>query len=119
MGGYTIVSEGTGTNPVPAAVSEEELYRRLEAMHRVASALVHEIRNVLNPIVSAAYLLEAHAENPQKVRELAKRIEEFAKAEDRVAAKRRELLEREATAVVVEAIGEASGEAVVSPLRHA
>jgi nitrogen-specific signal transduction histidine kinase len=111
------VSEGTGTNPVPAAVSEEELDRRLEAMHRVASALVHEIRNVLNPI--AAYLLAAHAENPQKVRELAKRIEEFAKAEDRVAAKRRELLEREATAVVVEAIGEASGEAVVSPLRHA
>jgi nitrogen-specific signal transduction histidine kinase len=102
------VSVGTEVTPVPSAVSEEELDRRLDAMHRVASALVHEIRNVLNPIVSAAYLLEAHAENPQKVRELAKRIEEFAKAEERVAAKRRELLEREATATIGETIDEAS-----------
>ena len=98
------MSEETGTNLLPDAVSEEELDRRLEAMHRIASALVHEIRNVLNPIVSAAYLLDAHAENPQKVRELAKRIEEFAKAEERVIAKLRELLEREATG----AIGEVS-----------
>ena len=92
------MSDGRGEESVPGAVSEEELERRLEAMHRIASALVHEIRNVLNPIVSAAYLLDAHAEDPQKVRELARRIEGFAKAEDRVAAKRRDLLEREATA---------------------
>lgn len=91
------MSDGSKAEAVPLAVSEEELGRRLEAMHRIASALVHEIRNVLNPIVSAAYLLEAHADNPEKVRELAKRIESFAKAEDRVAAKRRELMEREAT----------------------
>lgn len=119
MGGYAIVSERTGMNRVPAAVSEEELDRRLEAMHRVASALVHEIRNVLNPIVSAAYLLDAHADDPQKVRELAKRIENFAKAEDRVAAKRRELLDREATAAIGEAIDEAIGEAAAPPSRTA
>ena len=98
------MSEETGTNLLPDAVSEEELDRRLEAMRRVTSGLVHEIRNVLNPIVLAAYLLDAHAANPQKVRELAKRIEEFAKAEERVIAKLRELLEREATG----AIGEVS-----------
>ncbi len=78
------------------ATSEDELERRLDAMQRIASALVHEIRNVLNPIVSAAYLLEANANDPAKVKELAKRIEGFAKAEDRVAAKGRDLLEREA-----------------------
>lgn len=94
------MSEETEANSVPAAVSAAELDRRLDAMHRVASALVHEIRNVLNPIVSAAYLLDAHAEDPQKVRELAKRIEGFAKAEERVVAKRRELLEREAAAPI-------------------
>jgi signal transduction histidine kinase len=112
------VSEGTGTNPVPAAVSEEELGRRLEAMHRIASALVHEIRNILNPIVSAAYLLDAHADDPKKVRELAKRIEGFAKAEDRVVAKRRELLEREATAVRSESRSDASGAVTASPSRN-
>ena len=106
-------------NPVPAAVSEEELDRRLDAMHRIASALVHEIRNVLNPIVSAAYLLDAHADDPQKVRELAKRIEGFAKAEDRVAAKRRELLEREATVAGGKAGREAGAAATAFPLRNA
>ncbi|MFI5311846.1 MAG: hypothetical protein ACHQQ3_11460 [Gemmatimonadales bacterium] len=55
------------------------------------------MRNVLNPIVSAAYLLEAHADDAAKVRELAKRIEGFAKADERVAAKMRELLDQEAT----------------------
>jgi nitrogen-specific signal transduction histidine kinase len=109
------VSDGTGTTPKPAEISAEELERRVDAMRRVASALVHEIRNVLNPIVSAAYLLEAHADDPQKVRELAKRIEGFAKAEDRVAAKRRELLEREVAA----AGGDATDKSVASPSHHA
>jgi nitrogen-specific signal transduction histidine kinase len=63
---------------------------------RVAGGMMHEIRNVLNPIVSAAWLLQAHAGDPEKVRELAKRIDEFARADARVAAKMRELLEKEA-----------------------
>jgi nitrogen-specific signal transduction histidine kinase len=68
----------------------------LEAAGRVAAGLLHEFRNVLNPIVSAAWLLEANANDPGKVIELARRIDGFAKAEGRVAAKLRELLEREA-----------------------
>jgi hypothetical protein len=58
--------------------------------------MLHEARNVLNPIVSAAFLLDANANDPVKVRELARRIEGFAMAEERIAAKMRELLEREA-----------------------
>lgn len=70
--------------------------RGLAAAERVAGAMLHEVRNVLNPIVSAAFLLDANAGDPAKVRELAKRIEGFAKAEERVAAKMRELLAHEA-----------------------
>jgi nitrogen-specific signal transduction histidine kinase len=62
---------------------------------RVASAMLHEIRNVLNPIVSAAWLLEAHANDPEKVKELARRIDGFAKTDARIAAKMRELLDEE------------------------
>jgi nitrogen-specific signal transduction histidine kinase len=63
------------------------------AAERVGMAMLHEIRNVLNPILSAAYLLQAHAHDEAKVRELAAKIEGFAKAEERVAAKLRQVLE--------------------------
>jgi nitrogen-specific signal transduction histidine kinase len=66
------------------------------AAERVAAGLLHEFRNVLNPIVSAAWLVEANANDPEKVIELARRIDGFAKAEARIAAKLRELLDREA-----------------------
>jgi hypothetical protein len=70
---------------------------RLDAAQRVAKGMLHEFRNILNPIVSAAYLMHANANDPVKVRELARRIEGFARAEDRVATKMRELLDREAS----------------------
>ena len=69
---------------------------KLEAAARVAAGLLHEFRNVLNPIVSAAWLLEANANDPQKVIELARRIDGFARADVRLAMKVRELLDREA-----------------------
>jgi nitrogen-specific signal transduction histidine kinase len=69
--------------------------KELDAAGRVVAGLLHEFRNVLNPIVSAAWLLEANATDPEKVRELARRIDGFAKAEARIAAKVRELLDRE------------------------
>ncbi len=75
----------------------EERRRQLEVAGRVAAGMMHEIRNVLNPIVSAAWLLEAHADDPEKVRELAKKIDGFAKADTRVAAKMRDLLDHEAS----------------------
>jgi nitrogen-specific signal transduction histidine kinase len=67
----------------------------------MAAGLLHEFRNVLNPIVSAAWLLEANAHDPAKVIELARRIDGFAKADARIAAKVRELLDREATGEAV------------------
>ena len=75
---------------------DEARRAELDAAARVAAGLLHEFRNVLNPIVSAAWLLEANANNPQKVIELAHRIDGFAKAEVRIAVKVRELLDREA-----------------------
>jgi nitrogen-specific signal transduction histidine kinase len=68
----------------------------LQAASRVAAGLLHEFRNVLNPIVSAAWLLEANAHDPEKVIELARRIDKFAKAEDRIGSRVRELLDKEA-----------------------
>ena len=70
--------------------------RRLACAGRVAFAMLHEACNVLNPIVSAAFLLDANASDPVKVRELARRIEGLAMAEARLAAKVRDLLDREA-----------------------
>ena len=70
----------------------------MDAAERVAQAMLHEIRNVLNPIVAAAWLLQTNADDPAKVRELAIRIEEFAKAEQRVATRMRELLAEESAA---------------------
>ena len=67
----------------------------LDAAARVAAGLLHEFRNVLNPIVSAAWLLEANANDPEKVIELARRIDGFAKSESRIAARLRELLDEE------------------------
>ena len=88
---------GPDVHRVPSNIlSNDDLNRRLEAAERVANGLVHEIRNVLNPIVSAAFLLNANANDPIKVRELASRIEGFAKAEARVLVKKAELLAREA-----------------------
>jgi nitrogen-specific signal transduction histidine kinase len=70
--------------------------KELDAAARVGAGLVHEFRNVLNPIVSAAWLLEANANDPVKVIELARRIDGFAKADARIAAKLREMLDEEA-----------------------
>jgi len=67
----------------------------LAAAERVGRALIHEARNVLTPITSAAFLLETHAGDPAKVLELARKIETFAKAEERLVAKMQTALENE------------------------
>lgn len=69
--------------------------RELAAAERVGRALIHEARNVLTPIISATFLLDTHADDPVKVRDLAQRIETFAKAEARLVAKMREVLDDE------------------------
>jgi nitrogen-specific signal transduction histidine kinase len=77
-------------------MTEAERQQRVDAARRVADGLLHEVRNVLNPITSAAWLIEAHATNPQKVGELARRIAGFADANGRLSAKLQELLRDEA-----------------------
>jgi len=78
--------------PQPDARRQE-----LEAARRVAAGLLHEFRNILNPIVLAAWLFEANANDPEKVIELARRIDGFAKADARIAAKLHEMLDEEAS----------------------
>ena len=48
--------------------------RLLAAIAHVTAIVVHDVNNALNPILSAAYLLEHHAESPEMVRHYAGRI---------------------------------------------
>lgn len=48
--------------------------RRLAAVGQLAAGVMHDVNNALNPIVAAAYLLQQHADDPEKVRHYANRI---------------------------------------------
>ena len=47
---------------------------RLAALGKLASGIMHDMNNVLNPIMAASYLLGHHADSPDTVREYAERI---------------------------------------------
>lgn len=53
---------------------------RLAAMGRMASEMVHDINNVLSPILGASYLLQHHADSPDMVRDYAERIRKSAES---------------------------------------
>ena len=52
--------------------------RRLAAVGQLAAGVMHDVNNALNPIMAAAYLLEANAEKPDSVRDYAVRIAKAA-----------------------------------------
>ncbi len=52
--------------------------RRLAALGQLAAGVMHDVNNALNPVMLAAWLLERHADDPAKVRELAGRIHKAA-----------------------------------------
>jgi signal transduction histidine kinase len=52
--------------------------RRLAALGQLAAGVMHDVNNALNPVMLAAWLLDRHAEDPEKVREYADRIQKAA-----------------------------------------
>jgi PAS domain S-box-containing protein len=53
---------------------DESREARLVAVRQLASGVLHDINNVLNPIMAAAYLLQANADNAAAVRDYTARI---------------------------------------------
>ncbi|MBX9928419.1 MAG: HAMP domain-containing histidine kinase [Gemmatimonadaceae bacterium] len=75
---------------------ERERRDRLRAVGRVARGILHDVRNVVQPMLSTAFLLELKADDPAKVRELAKRIAELARAGAAATDRLREFVRQEA-----------------------
>jgi signal transduction histidine kinase len=75
---FTPLASDAGGGVVFAGVDvterDESREARLSAVRQLASGVLHDINNVLNPIMAAAYLLEAHADNPAAVRDYTARI---------------------------------------------
>jgi PAS domain S-box-containing protein len=66
------------TREVLALQDARSRERRLAAVGQLAAGVMHDVNNALNPIMAAAYLLEANAENPTAVRDYAVRIAKAA-----------------------------------------
>jgi signal transduction histidine kinase len=66
------------TQDVMDLEEERARERRLTAVGQLAAGVMHDVNNALNPIMAAAYLLEANATKPEAVRDYAQRIAKAA-----------------------------------------
>jgi PAS domain S-box-containing protein len=66
------------TQEVLALQDARSRERRLAAVGQLAAGVMHDVNNALNPIMAAAYLLEANAQKPDNVRDYAQRIAKAA-----------------------------------------
>src|SRR5688572_8231882 len=66
------------TEEVLALQDARSRERRLAAVGQLAAGVMHDVNNALNPIMAAAYLLEANASKPDAVRDYASRIAKAA-----------------------------------------
>jgi PAS domain S-box-containing protein len=66
------------TQEVLALQDARSRERRLAAVGQLAAGVMHDVNNALNPIMAAAYLLEANADKPDNVRDYAVRIAKAA-----------------------------------------
>ncbi|MEO7085996.1 MAG: ATP-binding protein [Gemmatimonadaceae bacterium] len=66
------------TQQLLALQEARERERRLAAIGQLAAGVMHDVNNALNPIMAAAYLLDAHADDPVAVRDYAVRIAKAA-----------------------------------------
>lgn len=57
-----------------ALQADRERERRLAAVGQLAAGVMHDVNNVLNPILAAAYLIEAYATDEAAVKEYAQRV---------------------------------------------
>jgi len=80
----------------PAATGTTPREQRLAAAGRVAAGLLHEFRNVLGPIGNIAFLIEQQADDPERVRELARQMSRLTQVRGRVAERLRDFLRQDA-----------------------
>lgn len=80
----------------PALAGTTSREQRLAAAGRVAAGLLHEFRNVLNPIANLAFLIEQRADDADQVRELARRLADLAQVRGRVTERLREFMRQDA-----------------------
>lgn len=80
----------------PTATGTTPREQRLAAAGRVAAGLMHEFRNALSPISNLAFVLEQQADQPERVRELARRLAQLAQVRGRVLDRLRDFLRQDA-----------------------